>query len=460
MNINHKPTYEERISAALNNTATAFARKGDLIKILSAALKAVDPQSVVRNNLWQIGDELRVGSNAFRLTPKARLVTAALGKAAPAMLTGAILQLDDYYGEGLCICKHLASTDTRFPGTRYILGNHPVPGAGSLRAGEALKNLASGLGEEDVMLLLLSGGGSALATLPANGITLEEMQQVTVTLLHAGASIHEINTVRKHLDLLKGGGLARLASPARVVTLVLSDVVGNNLEVIASGPSYPDPSTFADALEIVERAAKHGVIPARIRHHLEKGCRGELPETLKPTDTDARRSFNILIASNVNASAAAVAQAKALGFTAETVTNELMGEARAAGAQIASMVKVRSDLNRPFLLVWGGETTVVVKGRGKGGRNQELALGAVRELSGVPNILLVSLATDGEDGPTDAAGALVTGDTLNRAMVKGLNPESHLCENDAYSFFERIGDILRTGPTGTNVNDLIFVFGF
>jgi len=162
----------------------------------------------------------------------------------------------------------------------------------------------------------------------------------------------------------------------------------------------------------------------------------------------------------VNASAAAVAQAKELGFTAETVTNELTGDARAAGAQIASMVKTRGDLNKPFLLVWGGETTVVVKGRGKGGRNQELALGAVKELSGVPNILLISLATDGEDGPTDAAGALVTGDTLNRALVKGLNPESYLRENDAYAFFEGIGDILRTGHTGTNVNDLIFVFGF
>jgi len=460
MNINHKLTCEERLSAALKNTAGPIPRRDDLIKILSAALQAADPQAAVINNLCMIGNDFYAGAFIFQLVQNARIETVALGKAAPAMLTGTIQQLGNFYDQGLCVCKHFVPTDHQNPGTRYIIGNHPVPGAGSLQAGEALKNFISGLCQDDFVLLLVSGGGSALITLPATGVTLEEMQQVTITLLRAGATIHEMNTVRKHLDLIKGGGLVRLASPARVVALVLSDVVGNNLEVIASGPAYPDPSTYADALRIIERASKFGVIPDRVRHHLEAGCAGKVPETLKSDEPDALRCFNSIIASNVDASAAAVTQAGALGFLAETVSNELTGEARTAGARIASLVNARPDLRRPFMLVWGGETTVTVSGKGKGGRNQELALGAVRGLAGIPNILLITLATDGEDGPTDAAGAVVTGDTLNRATSMGLVPEDYLLNNDAYAFFERLGDLLHTGPTGTNVNDLTFVFGF
>ncbi|HNR01229.1 MAG TPA: DUF4147 domain-containing protein [Anaerolineaceae bacterium] len=460
MNINHKTFYAEQISAALSKIASPIPRRDDIATILTAALQAVHPQLAVKKHLQLEKDQLMAGGFTFKLNKDSRIVTIALGKAAPAMLIGALEQLGDRYQQGVCACKHLDPASLEHPGTRFIIGNHPIPGVGSLQAGEEIRNSISGLVRDDFVLLLLSGGGSALATLPVRGVTLQEMQQLTATLLRSGASINELNIVRKHLDLIKGGGLVRLAAPAKVVTLVLSDVVGNNLEVIASGPAYPDPSTFADAKRIINGAASHGNIPARIVDYVDMGCKGKVPETLKSDEPDAARGFNTIIASNIDASAAATAKAQALGFCVKTVTNGLIGEARIAGVQITDLVKRAKDLQRPFMLVWGGETTVTVAGNGKGGRNQELALAAVREMVGMADTYLITLATDGEDGPTDAAGAVVSGKTLDRAASKGLDPDDYLVNNNAYAFFERFGDLVITGPTGTNVNDLTFVFGF
>lgn len=460
MTNNHKILFKQKLASALGDVALTVPHREQMSKILSAALSSADPELAVLKNLRLIENELVAGLDCYRLSKKTRIITIALGKAAPAMLQGAIEQLGDRYMGGVCVCKHLEEEYTRAPLTEYILSDHPVPGEGSLRAGEAIRKAVTGLGKDDLVLLLVSGGGSSLAALPVENVTLVDLQQLTNTLLRSGATIAELNTVRKHLDRLKGGGLVRLAAPAKVVALVLSDVVGNNLEVIASGPAYPDPSTFADAMRIIEKASINGKIPASVRNHLQLGCEGRIPETLKGDEPDAQRCFNTIISSNAEACAAAAAQAHSMGFHAEIINTELVGEARLAARDVISQARQRSDFRRPFMLVWGGETTVSVSGSGKGGRNQELALASVREIAGFADTLLVTLATDGEDGPTDAAGALVNGDTLSRALALNLKPDDYLRNNDAYTFFAALGDLLRLGPTGTNVNDLTFVFGF
>ncbi|MCX6066017.1 MAG: DUF4147 domain-containing protein, partial [Chloroflexi bacterium] len=269
-----------------------------------------------------------------------------------------------------------------------------------------------------------------------------------------GARIDEINTLRRHLDRLKGGGLARLASPARVVSLILSDVVNSPLEAIASGPTAPDPSTRADALEVLEKYGLQSKVPAAILKVLETA-----PETPKPGDGLFERVQNVIVGSNLLAAQSALEQAKSAGFEPQLLGNDWQGEAREVARDLCHILKSATH-QRPFCLVAGGETTVTLRGRGRGGRNQELALAAVRELAGLPDVLLVSLATDGEDGPTDAAGAVVSGETLRRGLALNLSPEPFLDENDAYTYFNALGDLLKPGPSGTNVNDLMLLFGF
>lgn len=460
MNNNHNIYYEEVLSTALEKITASIPNANLLAVILAAALSAVNPIEAVKKNLRLNNDVLTVGDHSLHIEKSTRIVTIALGKAAPAMLQGAIEQLGSRYQGGVCVCKHQEQVTGYNPDTYFILGDHPVPGEGSIRAGNEIKRVVSHLSGDDVVLLLISGGGSALATLPVEGVTLSDLQEITGTLLRSGVNIAEMNSVRKHLDQIKGGGLVRLAAPARVVSLVLSDVVGNNLEVIASGPTYPDPTTYSDAAAIINQAAKHGNIPVSIKNHLLKGLTGLVPETLKSNNSDAQRCFNTIVASNVDACMAASEKANELGLKTRVVTTGLTGEARMAGKQVVRTAILENILHRPFMLVWGGETTVTVEGKGKGGRNQELALSAVKEMADVSNMLLVSMATDGEDGPTSAAGAIVTGDSLMRARILGLDPKKYLRDNDAYTFFEKLGDLLVTGPTGTNVNDLTFMFSY
>lgn len=460
MNNHHNITKNQVLSAALEGITIKLPHRDQLVMILSAALSAADPALAVKKNLCVVADKLIAGEHSFYLQSSTKIMTVALGKAAPVMLSSAIEQLGEWFNGGVCVGKQIDAGATTAPGTSYFIGNHPVPGEGSLQAGKAIRRAVTGLGRDDIVLLLVSGGGSSLATLPLEGVSLADLQELTTTLLRSGASIDELNTVRKHLDHIKGGGIVRLATPANVVALVLSDVVGNNLEVIASGPAYPDPTTFSDAMRVIRKASRYGSIPASVARLFEEGRKGRIPETLKADEPDARRGFNTIITSNVEACVAAAEQAKTLGFQAEIVTTRLIGEASSAGMEIIRLVKQEGTRKRPFALVFGGETTVTVRGSGKGGRNQELALAAVKEIAGMSNTLLVTFATDGEDGPTDAAGALVDGDSLSRAISLGLNPDDYLRNNDAYSFFNRMGDLIRTGATGTNVNDLTFVFGF
>jgi hydroxypyruvate reductase len=319
--------------------------------------------------------------------------------------------------------------------------------------------------------VLISGGGSALLPLPADAITLADYQALTGLLLRCGADITEINAERKHCSRLQGGQLARLAAPAQVATLILSDVVGTPLDAIASGPSVPDRSTFADAWRILERYGIAGETPVSVRAHLRCGVAGLIPDTPKPGDPLFERVNN-----NASAGRAAVAEAKRLGFTAALLTTFLQGEAREVGRVVAGLAQGiasgQSDFSLPVCLVLGGETTVTLRGHtngtqsgGLGGRNQELALAAALALEGYPlppgiEVAVVSLGTDGTDGPTDAAGGIATSDSIARAKALGLDARAALADNDSYRFLGALGDLIVTGPTQTNVNDLIFVFVF
>ncbi len=424
-----------------NRFATKSLNDPRILRILSAALNAVDPYHAVKNHLP------KMDGNIYGL---------AIGKAAIPMLTAladSIPLLD-----ALAISKHDSVPPfSLFP---LLLSGHPIPDLRSVRAGERALEFVSSLKEDDTLVCLISGGGSALMTAPL--IPLEELQTLTASLLSSGATINEINTIRRHLDRVKGGGLAR-ATKAKIVSLILSDVIGNPLEAIASGPTAPDPTTREDALLILEKyltteSRRHG--DSQLLNSVTQCLRGSKEtEAPKLDDKIFSRVQNIIIGDNRLAAQAALKQARREGFDSEILTNELQGEARDAGIMLAK--RLRDEIlkrPRPFCLIAGGETTVTIRGNGKGGRNQELALAAVNELRDLPNAMLIALATDGDDGPTDAAGAVTTGESARRAESLGLSEADSLSRNDSYPFFESLGDLIRTHPTGTNVNDLIFLF--
>ncbi|MGC8779580.1 MAG: glycerate kinase type-2 family protein, partial [Anaerolineae bacterium] len=350
---------------------------------------------------------------------------------------------------------------------RLVEAGHPVPDAAGQAGAEQIAALLGGLSARDLVFVLISGGGSALMPLPVEGVSLADIQVLTQALLRCGADITEINTIRKHCSRLPGGQLARLAAPARVISLILSDVVGSPLDVIASGPTVPDPTTYGDALMVLRRYDLLDRIPISIRRHLEAGAAGARPETPKPGDPLFERVVNVVVGDNASAGRAAVAEARRLGFEAALLTTFVQGEAREVGRVMAGLAQGvaagQSDFGRPACLVLGGETTVTVRGAGKGGRNQELALAAGIALDGYVapagvELAIVSLGTDGTDGPTDAAGGLATVDTLARGRELGLDGRAALTQNDSYPYLAALGDLIVTGPTNTNVNDLIFVF--
>jgi hydroxypyruvate reductase len=351
------------------------------------------------------------------------------------------------FTEGVVVTKYEHARGRPTAGIEVIEAGHPVPDESSVRGAQAVADLADRATGRDLVICLISGGGSALLTLPVPGLTLAELQSLTDALLRCGATINEVNTVRKHCSGIKGGNLARLAAPAQVVTLVLSDVVGDPLDVIASGPTVPDTTTVADAREVLARYGISTALP--------------LQETPKPGDAFFDKVQNVVVGSNRLAALAAVNRARELGFDALLLSTYVEGEAREAGrvaAALAKGIRAHGDpLSPPACLVWGGETTVTVRGGGLGGRNQELALAAALALDGWRDVLIMALATDGNDGPTDAAGAIVTGETMARARERGLDARAALDADDSYRFFDALGGLIRTGPTGTNVNDLLFV---
>jgi hydroxypyruvate reductase len=339
-----------------------------------------------------------------------------------------------------------------------------MPDEKSVEGASDILAMAQRAGPRDLVICLISGGGSALLTLPAEGISLEDLQVTTDALLRSGATINEINIVRKHLDTVKGGGLARMAAPAQVITLVLSDVVGNPLDAIASGPTVPDTSTFADAAGVFDKYALWDRVPPSVADRLRCGLDGQVADTPKAGDPLFERSQAAVVGSNLVACQAAAEAASDLGLETLVLSTYVEGEAREVGRVLAALLREVADsghpLPRPCCLVAGGETTVTVRGSGRGGRNQELALAASFALRGVADVLLASIGTDGNDGPTDAAGAFVDGTTLDRAHQLGLDPLRYLGDNNSYAFFEAVGGLIRTGPTNTNVNDLYLLFAF
>jgi glycerate 2-kinase len=427
---------------------------------MDAALRAVEPGEAVRRALRCDGDRLVVDDREYDLARYARIVVVGAGKAGAPMTRAVEEVLGDRVKAGLVIVKDGHTAPTRVVTLREA--SHPVPDQRGVDGTTELVGLLEGTGADDLVIVVISGGGSALMLCPASGITLDDMQHTTDLLLRAGATINELNTVRKHLEQAKGGGLARMAAPSEVIALALSDVVGNPLDVIASGPTVPDTSSFEDASAIIDRFELWGRLPTDVVDRLRAGRAGRLPETPKPGDPIFERTQTVVVASNELAAEAAQRQAEAEGLNTLLLSTYVEGEAREVAKVFAALAREEvargRPAARPCCLIAGGETIVRVRGEGMGGRNQELALAAAEKLAGLDDVLLAALATDGTDGPTDAAGAVVDGTTIARARALGLEPEHHLAENDAYHFFEPLGDLLIPGPTNTNVNDLLFVF--
>jgi glycerate 2-kinase len=434
------------------------AAEGERItRILAAAINAVEPGAAVGRFVHRDGDMLIISGRAYDLRSFRRVVLLGMGKASVAMSNALAEILDDRLSAGLVISKQTASSS--HSSLTILVGGHPVPDERSLEAGKKTIELVSNLQTEDLLICLISGGGSALATAPFDGVSLADTQVLTSALLACGARVDEINILRRHLDHMKGGGIVKMANAATIVSLILSDVVGSPLEAIAAGPTAPDPATLADAQSILAKYGLENRIPFSILQ-----CLRASPETLKPGDPIFTKVQNVIVGSNLQAAQAALAQAEAEGFHPYLRGTDMQAEARTAAFELATFLRqaklTGEPITNPGCIVVGGETTVTLTGNGKGGRNTELALAAVSELADFPEVMLITLATDGEDGPTDAAGAVVTGETLRRATGLGLHPEPFLERNDSYTFFSILDDLLKPGPTGTNVNDLIFLFIF
>ena len=441
-------------------------------ELQQAALQAADPGRAVARHVRRDGSLLTVGDQGYDLSTTGRLFLLSVGKASLGMAAALLTCLGPWVqrklGGGLIVLPEaLVGAAQAWRGAvasdlRIIGAGHPLPSAGSVVAGQAALELLQQATPADLVICLLSGGGSALLTAPAPGLSLADLQATTQLLLRGGATIHELNAVRKHLDQVKGGGLALAAGDARLCSLILSDVPGDRLDVIASGPTAPDPSTFADAWAVLERVQGEAQVPAAVRQRLQAGRRGELPETLKPEAARALPLQHQVIGSN-RLAVEAVAQAAAdRGLAPLILATQLAGEAREVGRVLAAtageVVRHGRPQRPPACLVAGGETTVTVRGRGRGGRSQELALAAALSIgdAGRP-VGLLSFGTDGIDGPTDAAGAWVDNTTVARAQALGLDPLAALANNDAYPFFAALGDLIITGPTGTNVNDVVLI---
>jgi glycerate 2-kinase len=415
-----------------------------------AALTAADPGAAIRRHVRREGDVLFVADQRYDLNTYERVFVIGGGKAAIPMSDAITGILGERMTAGVVVTKYEHTGNWSAPRFEAIEAAHPVPDENSVRGARAVAAMASQASEHDLVFCLISGGGSALLTLPVDALTLSEFQALTGDLLRCGATINEINTVRKHCSRIKGGNLVRLAAPAQLVTLILSDVVGDPLDAIASGPTVPDATTVADAQEILTR---YGIA--------EPGC---LQESPKAGDAIFDRVQNVIVGSNRLAALAAIEKARELGFNTLLLGTHLEGEAREvarAAAALAKSIRANGDpIAPPACIVWGGETTVTIRGGGKGGRNQEMALAAALALDGWHNVLVMPLATDGTDGPTDVAGAIVTGETIARATAQGLDARAALDNNDSFHFFDALGEppgLIRTGPTGTNVNDLLVV---
>ncbi len=448
--------YSEIISNACGRDKKA---REIMLELLDSAIETVDGKKSVissislRDRLFYVED--------LEIPLKGKVIVIGAGKASGKMAEGIERVLLDRIHAGHV--NVLSGTEGLFSlsKVRTFPAGHPIPDHNTLEGTRKILELVKGLDESDVVITLISGGGSALMEMPMPGITLEDLNRATKLLLECGARIQEINSVRKHISQVKGGRLARLCHPATVVSLIISDVIGDPLDSIASGPTAPDTTTFQDAWEVLEKYDLLKKMPESIVETLKKGIRGEIQDTPKPGDPVFERVHNFIVANNEKALYAAAKRAKALGLNALVLGSFIEGEARHVGqalAGIAQGIKHQNvPLSPPAVVLAGGETTVRVVGSGKGGRNQEVVLGSVEKIAEEEGLCVASVGTDGVDGVTDAAGAIADGKTLSRALSLGLKPSTFLNRNDSYSFFLALNDLIFTGPTLTNVMDVMGV---
>ncbi|MGB9683543.1 MAG: glycerate kinase type-2 family protein [Candidatus Bathyarchaeales archaeon] len=429
------------------------------LKSLEAAIKAVDPKLIIKSKVLLEGSSLRVDGYIFDLKKFENVYVVGGGKASGSMAEALEALLGKKITDGFINVPRGSKHQTSI--IRLNEASHPVPDESGVEGAKRMLEMAEKAGENDLLICLISGGGSSLMPLPRDEITIADKKKITEDLLKCGATINEINTVRKHISGFKGGWLAKKAYPATVLNLILSDVLGDPLDFIASGPTVPDSTTFSDAVKVLKKYDLWDKAPKSIKKVLLNGEKRLIPETPKANDETFKKVFNIVIGNNRTASTAACETLKAEGLNAFLLTSLLEGEAKHVGTVLASLareiVASGNPVQKPAGIVVGGETTVTVTGKGKGGRNQEIALAAALKISGLEGVVIASLSTDGVDGPTDAAGAVADGKTIAKAEAAGLKAEEFLVDNNSYSFFSRLGDLIFTGPTGTNVNDVSII---
>ncbi|MBW1635603.1 MAG: glycerate kinase [Deltaproteobacteria bacterium] len=440
----------------MRRLSTFSDRYKNAVEIFMAGLQAVAPGPAIKHFCQLDGDLLTVDNQKYDLNQFEKIFVLGAGKAGASMAKAIEEILGNRISAGIITVKydHLEELER----VKIQEAGHPVPDRNGLDGARAIHQLASSADEKTLVICLISGGGSALMVLPAEGITLEDKQETTRILLASGAAIQEINTVRKHLSAIKGGGLARAAYPATLITLILSDVVGDNLDSIASGPCVPDHGTFADCKTIFTRYSIEDKIPAGVLSRIDAGIAGAAAETPKAGEPFFEKTQSVIVGNNFKALLKAKEKADQLGYNSLLLSSMIEGETRDVAANhiaIAREIQLHGyPLQQPACILSGGETTVRIKGAGKGGRNQEFVLAAALKLTGMKNVVVLSGGTDGTDGPTDAAGAFADETTLQRAEKIDFKPQEYLDNNDSYHFFEALGDLFKTGPTNTNVMDL------
>ena len=441
-----------RIDCADKNVRTM------LKQLLLAGLEAADPETAIRRAVRVRNNRLRVGAREYNLSGFSRIICIGAGKASGAMAAALERQLGARVEGGLVVVTDGHAGKTKR--IQLIEARHPVPDYRSEQAARRMVRLLESLSERDLVLVVLSGGASSLLAAPAVGLTLKEKQLTTRLLLRSGATIQEINTVRKHLSGIKGGRLAG-ATIATVITLILSDVPDDDPATIGSGPMAPDPSTFADAKRVLDAYGIRNRIPPAVRRHVDRGVRGRITDTPKPGEALFSRIQHHVIGNNRAVIEYMAKRARALGLRPLILTTTLSGEARDMGTLFGNLAREMrrsgNPVRPPACLLAGGELTVTVKGKGIGGRTQEFALAAASSIDGLSRVFVAGFGTDGIDGPTEAAGAIVDGQTISRAKQKGVSFEMALRENDSYGFFHRVGGHVITGPTGTNLNDVYMI---
>ncbi|MDY6863335.1 MAG: glycerate kinase [Thermodesulfobacteriota bacterium] len=430
--------------------------KKDIQEIFLAGVKAVDPKKVIKDNIKIKGGKLFIYSKSYDLTDIKNIYVVGAGKAGASMSSALEEILLENITSGVVVVKydHLMPTQL----IKLVEAAHPIPDKAGMEGTELIVQLLMQAKKDDLVICLISGGGSALIPLPGNGISLKDKQIVNNVLLSCGATIHEINTIRKHISRIKGGKMARMAYPAKLITLILSDVIGDNLDIIASGPTVPDQSSFFDCLNIIEKYSLHEKFPTNVLDYINKGINGEIEENPKKNEPCFRNTDNFIIANNFLAIKAAEEKAGSMGYNTCILSSFFEGETKdVAGFHIKVAKEIKNSgnpLNTPACVISGGETTVTITGKGTGGRNQEFVLAVIEEISEIEGAVILSAGTDGTDGPTSAAGAIADWTTLGIAREKELNPKDYLKKNDSYHFFEKINGLITTGPTFTNVMDL------